>query len=703
MPKEFYSLFQDDLEKLRIGPPGSNTYYIRAYTLFDYPELPGPNYIRLLYLEKPSEDPSKLTGSLQVHKLDQNCEFEAISYAWGDGPESDSGIIVNDQILRISRNLYAALMAFGYSDRTRVLWADAICINQADKIEKTQQVAIMADIYSQAKSVLVWIAPTSIAMRTAMHHMSQLSSKGKSLGLNDEVGYARYVPSFPTISVSDGQAASLLREAINAYVDRLVSYSWFKRMWVLQEVTLASNLTVHCGHSTLDWTSFARALEILRAALMQVPIDTEMSMRLCDISYAWELVRQRDIFRFLDEPTNRNHHVMTQILWKQMNIRHCSDDRDRVYAMLAMTKSPYTMTPDYEKTVAEAYAEFTRRYSPVKHLHYAGLFRRKAIKNTGNLDPTADNPQASFIDLNNRDYLPSWVPEFRPSRSSGQRSIFCGRYRTASHMPFFFRPHPLVLNVMFVTGTIFDTVSGTSYPLGRKIQPNQSYDPSVFFTIITQLQRILGQDADTTYPPTSEPLWLALAKVLTGGVGDCDGAEFLLSRQHGLKNLAHLGEGTVPWLTAIWKCFAAHCCEPTGEVFQFVLLRALGVKTRPFSADAKVASAFLNHVANILLTNLLFGTRKGYIGLAPRLIRSGRFIAVFNGCEMPYVVSPAGCAKCGDEVFEHTLQVIGPCYLHGLMNQELEIQRDAPHFADLVWRRVEGDFDDSLEGWMTLI
>lgn len=230
MPEDFCSFFPDDMEKLRIGPPGSNTYYLRVYGLFDYPKLPGPDYLRLLHLEKPSDDPSKLTGSLQVQKLDRNCEFEAISYAWGDGPEFDQAVLVNNQLLKISRNLYAALMAFSYADRTRVLWADAVCINQTDNVEKAQQVAIMADIYSHAKSVLVWIAPTSIAMVTAMNHMSQLSSKGKSLGLSDEVGHPRLVPAFPTITISNDHAATLLQDATTAYVDRLVSYSWFKRI-----------------------------------------------------------------------------------------------------------------------------------------------------------------------------------------------------------------------------------------------------------------------------------------------------------------------------------------------------------------------------------------------------------------------------------------------------------------------------------------
>jgi len=39
----------------------------------------------------------------------------------------------------------------------RVVWIDAICINQDDLDERSSQLQIMGDIYSQAQDVVIWL------------------------------------------------------------------------------------------------------------------------------------------------------------------------------------------------------------------------------------------------------------------------------------------------------------------------------------------------------------------------------------------------------------------------------------------------------------------------------------------------------------------------------------------------------------------
>ncbi|KAH7396120.1 heterokaryon incompatibility protein-domain-containing protein, partial [Pyrenochaeta sp. MPI-SDFR-AT-0127] len=39
----------------------------------------------------------------------------------------------------------------------RVLWVDAICINQTDNDERSKQVAIMGEIYNRAIKVFAWL------------------------------------------------------------------------------------------------------------------------------------------------------------------------------------------------------------------------------------------------------------------------------------------------------------------------------------------------------------------------------------------------------------------------------------------------------------------------------------------------------------------------------------------------------------------
>jgi len=47
------------------------------------------------------------------------------------------------------------LLRLRLRDEPRLLWIDAVCINQTDNVEKTKQVMLMRKIYENAVSVLV--------------------------------------------------------------------------------------------------------------------------------------------------------------------------------------------------------------------------------------------------------------------------------------------------------------------------------------------------------------------------------------------------------------------------------------------------------------------------------------------------------------------------------------------------------------------
>lgn len=124
-----------------------------------YEPLP-PRTIRILRLlpEKAHIDPIKCellqlplpenTGDLQP--------YEALSYVWGSGGASQS-ILVSGTTLRIGQNLYQALLRLRHRLIEKVLWIDAICINQADNQEKEHQIPLMLQIYQAASRVIVWL------------------------------------------------------------------------------------------------------------------------------------------------------------------------------------------------------------------------------------------------------------------------------------------------------------------------------------------------------------------------------------------------------------------------------------------------------------------------------------------------------------------------------------------------------------------
>jgi hypothetical protein len=68
---------------------------------------------------------------LEVVSLDDNPEYDALSYAWGD-PTVTCEIELNGVQWPVTTNLAAGLPRLRHSKDTAVLWIDAICIDQAN-------------------------------------------------------------------------------------------------------------------------------------------------------------------------------------------------------------------------------------------------------------------------------------------------------------------------------------------------------------------------------------------------------------------------------------------------------------------------------------------------------------------------------------------------------------------------------------------
>ena len=83
-------------------------------------------------------------------------QYQALSYVWGDPIEIKS-IQVNNQGFGVTTNLFNGLQRLRSKTKNRIIWVDAICINQEDLQEKSFQVKLMQEVYSRAKAVLMWL------------------------------------------------------------------------------------------------------------------------------------------------------------------------------------------------------------------------------------------------------------------------------------------------------------------------------------------------------------------------------------------------------------------------------------------------------------------------------------------------------------------------------------------------------------------
>jgi hypothetical protein len=166
------------------------------------------NSIRLLRLLSHQDRNADIRCELFDYVLDTSYGphlYEALSYVWGDANDK-LPIFIHGNRLDVTVNLHAALLQLRNHSLDRILWIDAICINQKDQLEKAHQILSMATIYSQAYRVLVWLGAAADDSDLVFQDMQSVREK-------------------KSISASENKR---LESAGRALLQR----SWFRRVWV---------------------------------------------------------------------------------------------------------------------------------------------------------------------------------------------------------------------------------------------------------------------------------------------------------------------------------------------------------------------------------------------------------------------------------------------------------------------------------------
>ncbi|RDW56694.1 hypothetical protein BP6252_14046 [Coleophoma cylindrospora] len=251
--------------------------------------------------------------------------YEALSYVWGDEKDQIT-IFINGHGFSITRNLYAALSRLRQCDRERVLWIDAICINQIDAEERGHQVSLMREIYGSAFQVLAWLGGAGVHGSNGMKELASL------LYANPPHQTALYV----------------FDEGFSESFRDILTRPWWSRLWVIQEAAVAKRLTFLCGEYILELPNRPEELSELADALRYArPTGTAaLSYNgICHEQLSGLILNQRD--RALDAKSKLQSLVYTYLL------RECSDPRDRVFALLGLSRpSDLTRNPaDYSMTV----------------------------------------------------------------------------------------------------------------------------------------------------------------------------------------------------------------------------------------------------------------------------------------------------------------------------------------------------------------
>jgi hypothetical protein len=88
--------------------------------------------------------------------------YETISYVWGDAFRTDT-LYVDDNLVSVPASSVAALRRMRLQNEKRIVWLDAICIDQQNVAERNQQVAMMGDIYLCGAGNLIYLGEENIS------------------------------------------------------------------------------------------------------------------------------------------------------------------------------------------------------------------------------------------------------------------------------------------------------------------------------------------------------------------------------------------------------------------------------------------------------------------------------------------------------------------------------------------------------------
>lgn len=220
--------------------------------------------IRLIELAPAHSPADDLHVRLVEHDIWKvSYKYEPLSYFWGPPVFSECIFIDEDYVLKITKSLAEALRNFRLADKPRLLWADAVCINQKDNDEKSKQVLNMDTIYRHGSKTLAWLGRGFKDSHLSFDSVRSVAARAPELSI--------YAWSLEWGSNMLPKQLEIALEIVNYLpVDSLKSFfgvGWFSRMWVVQEVVLSAQLQLFCGEESLLLEEMVIACAVLRQCM----------------------------------------------------------------------------------------------------------------------------------------------------------------------------------------------------------------------------------------------------------------------------------------------------------------------------------------------------------------------------------------------------------------------------------------------------
>lgn len=334
---------------------------------YQYSPLSGPRQIRLLKLHPGAipEDP-QLSVDLITLPLDAAPPFAALSYAWGD-PLPQAEIRCCGLAAKIGLSLCSALRQLRphAAEPERLIWADALCINQEDTAERNAQVRMMGDIYARAANTFIWLGEEDDNVARAMTWLQRffnvwviLHAEGTETVIPTilgRVGLNAHLEAEKALQSAFGERRD------EAYRDiwMLLRRPWFARKWVIQEVAKSTKheMVLVSGSKRLAW-------KVVQAWLWFVvtsPLTLMMFLGSCPWSVETSSAGSSDVYSDFNQAKMlalmRDKEAPLMLLLSRTLSFRCTDPRDHIIALLGLSTdgSFHENLIDYDIPTEELY------------------------------------------------------------------------------------------------------------------------------------------------------------------------------------------------------------------------------------------------------------------------------------------------------------------------------------------------------------
>ncbi|KAH6674786.1 heterokaryon incompatibility protein-domain-containing protein [Halenospora varia] len=586
--------------------------------------------IRLLKLHRRSLT-VRITCELEDAFLSDDRQFEAISYTWGD-PTPTHEILINGSPYMITANAHSALVSMTSILHSKYVWIDSICINQGSNKEKNHQILRMEEIYRRASCVVVWLGDADDS-HLAFELLQELAYFTQSLTLTELI--TKYLPE---TSMPKWQA-----------LNKLVRSPWFDRVWVVQEIAVATSVKVHYGAEMMNWEELQRML--FTETVMCGPAQ------LCAF-----LIPHVDKGKIRD--ATEIHHARTMDILKHTILKNekkslfvclelcmsflATNPKDLVFALQAISEEGFSQfEPNYNKSVDEVFIEAT---------HCVLASTQKSRISALSLAGTGFSRDMAT--------LPSWVPQW----GSGDRTTTLtnsGSRKAAS---------------------IYDyQASGTTLP---EISTNPHTTRLITVNGVQAGEiHALGSLPPVQFAAVNDPVSNKHHDGLLSSWLE-DAATLVDNRR---RDPYSLGGGAVTAVEAFWRTLLGDRLLSTEGTFR----PAPSKYGTYFHASRKrhPYKMLIHEAANLSEDDIaryadqqgaLFAaamgphtykrtfccTRSGYMGLVPPGSRVGDVVCVLFGMQTPVVLRKIEDVEggFGEEI---TYELVGECYMHGMMDGEM--------------------------------